>query len=133
MCNALRCDLMRSAQQQQRVDRRMRAAAARVLLHPEPRPDDVVGLAPIAQDDLGVESAGAVEHHQKTLLVFERRGVGGKAVARQHRCEESVAGGIPDMQRFCHRAEIGLDAGGQRGGDRQCLRGLRPVEPEQVA
>ena len=60
------------AQQQQRVDRRMGAAAARVLLDREAGPDDVVGLAPILEDRRGIVSAGAVEHLEEPLLVLER-------------------------------------------------------------
>ena len=63
------------AQQQHRVDRRMGAAAARVLLDREAGPDDVVGPPPVLEDRLGVEIAGAVEHIEKALLVFERAGL----------------------------------------------------------
>jgi hypothetical protein len=71
------------AQRQHRIDRRVGAAAARVLLDRQPWPDDVVRLSPIFENSLGVEGAGAVEDQQKTLLVFERARVGGEAVARQ--------------------------------------------------
>ena len=64
--------LVLGAQRQHRIDRRVRAAAARMLLDAESGGDDVVGPAPIREDRLGIEIAGAVEHVQKALLVFER-------------------------------------------------------------
>ena len=98
---------------------------------PMPGGDDVVGPAPIGEDCLGVEIAGAVEHAQKSLLVFERGVVGGKPLAREHCREQAVARRVADMQRLGHRAEIGLDAGRERGGDRQRLRGFRAVQTHQ--
>src|SRR2546429_2667436 len=58
----------------------MGAAAARVLLHCEARPDDVVGLPPIPEDHVGIEVAGTVEHQEEALLVLERGRVDRKSV-----------------------------------------------------
>src|ERR1044071_6605924 len=73
----------------------MGAAAARVLLDPEPRPDDLVGLSPIPEDRLGIECAGAVEHQQEALLVFEGGRVGAEAIPRQHRRESPLRAVCP--------------------------------------
>ena len=65
--------------------------------------------------------------------MLERDGARGEAVAREQRGEQAVARAMTDMQRLRHGAEVGLDAGGERGRDRKRGCGLRPVEPHQVA
>ena len=42
-----------------------------------------------------------------------------EAVAREQRGEQTVARAMADVQRLHHRAEVGLDAGGERRGDRE--------------
>ena len=89
--NVIGFEIMLAHQHQHGVDRRMRAAAARVLLDGDARLDDVPGFAPGRQDFFHVVIAGAVEHFEVALLVLEGDGAGGEAVARQQRGEISFA------------------------------------------
>jgi len=98
-------------QLQHGVQRRMRAAAARILLDRDAGLDDIQRIGPRRQAALDVIGARTVEHVQEALLVFEDgRAVRGKALPRQPRRIQAVARAMADVQRLGHRAEIRLDA-----------------------
>jgi len=70
-----------------RVNRRVRAAAAGILLDCDPGLDDVPRFSPRRQNFLHVVIARAVEYFEITLFVLERHGARGKTVACEQRRE----------------------------------------------
>src|SRR5262245_24560631 len=116
--------LVLARERERRVQRGMRAPAAGILLDRDAGPDDVERLSPGGQYLPGVVIAFAIEHVEKALFVLERTVIGGKSIACQQRGEQAVSRAVADMQRLYHGSEIRLDAGCERGGDRQSGRHL---------
>src|SRR6476619_2490847 len=96
--------------QQHRIDRRMCAAAARILFDRNSRLDDIEWITPRRQNFGAIVIALAVEHFEEALLVFKRHLIRSEALTRQQRREESAASAMSDMHRLCHRAEVCFDA-----------------------
>ena len=67
-----------------------------------------------------------------TLPTLQRRVGGGEAFAGEHRGEDAVAGGVTRVKRLGHRAEVLLEAGGERGGDPERVTGLPGVESQDA-
>ena len=98
-------------QRQHRIHRRMRTAAAGILLDRNARLHDVPRLTPVTRDRIRIEIAHAVEHVQEPLFVFQRTRIGGEPICRQQRRKHAVARRMSDMQRLGHCAKVGLHTG----------------------
>src|SRR5882762_7054716 len=109
-----------------RVDRRMRAAAAGILLDAYTGRDDVEWRRPGAHCARYIIGTRPVEHFEEALLVLEHaEAVRREADLCQARRENAIASAVADMQRLRHSAEVRLDARGERRGERE--RHARPV------
>ena len=129
----IRLQIVLAREREHRIQRRMRAAAAGILLDRDARLHDIERIGPVCEDARDIVCALAVEHVEETLLVFEcARRVRGESGARELCGEKAAPRAMADVERFHHGAEVGLDAGGKRGGDGE--RGARAffVEPHQL-
>src|SRR5439155_428195 len=96
----------------------------RVLLDAEALLDDLQLRAQARGRAVAVDLPLGRYGGEKALAVFERVGRGGEAGFGEARRDEAGMGRTPGMERLCHRAEIGHDATGLRGGERD-RRGRR--------
>ena len=100
-----------SHQRQHGVNRRVRAAAAGVLLDGDARRHDVQRRRPGGQCTRDVVSARAVENVQKSLFMLEHAGrVGCEALRRQSCRQQAAASAVAHMQGLGHGAEVRFDA-----------------------
>src|SRR5258708_27987686 len=107
----LRLDTPPGDDLEHRVDGRMRAAAAGILLDPDTGRDDVERRGPGAHGTLDVIGARSVENVEEALLVLEHAlRVRREAGLCQSRGQNAITRAVADVQRLCHGAEVRLDA-----------------------
>ena len=80
------------------VQRRMRAATARILFNGNAWLYDIEWICPMIEDLFAIECPGTVEHVEESLFVLKRLCVGGETLLRQQRCEEAVSGTVTHVK-----------------------------------
>ncbi len=123
---------MRGTKMQHGIGSRMGRAAARMTLEGDARVGEIERLRPFGQDAIRIKVALTVEHRKEALLVLERGVIGGHALLCEQRGKQPVARRMTDMERLGHGAEIGLDARGHRGRERERGRDLVGRQPKQM-
>src|SRR5438132_3176301 len=112
--DVLRLDTSPSDDLEHRVDGRMRAAAARILLDPDTGLDDVERRGPGTHGTLDVIGAWSVENLEEALLMLEHAlRVCREAGLCQSRGQNAITSAVADVQRLRHGAEVRLDARGE--------------------
>ena len=115
-----------------RVHRRMAEHAARIRLDRDAGPHDRVRVPELADDAIGVEAVAVAEYLEEAPRRIERILAAGEAARGQLRGDDAVLRGAAHVQRLGHGAEVHANAGRRACGDRQRVRGLAGVEPQQL-
>ena len=111
------------------LDRRMRQVAGGVVL------EEVVAQMPARRRlaERGVDLEMIALRGGEALVAFERIAAGGEALGGEAGGAQAVLGRGAGMQRLAHRAEVGLQAGGLRGGDAEGDGELLVAQAEHAA
>ena len=105
----VRIDIVRGADAEHGLDRRVGGAAAGVFLEANADADQIERITPIRQHPVDIVRPGAVEDVEEALLVFEGVVIGRKKPSLASRAAYTpVPIALADMQRLGHRSEIGF-------------------------